>query len=134
SSISGTASPTSVSDARFRTSPNAPSSECSTISTTVRQKFGSISPGPAISSCPRADSTSQPQRAAEDLLHDLVGSAPDRPEPRVARRPLDPVLGHIAVAAVDLQARVYHVERRPLGGELGDRHLADRILAGQVPA
>ena len=33
---------------------------------------------------------SESQRAAEDLLHDLVGSAPDRAEPGIARRALDP--------------------------------------------
>src|SRR5579875_2660369 len=55
-SSSGTASPTVVSEGRLSTSPNAPSWVCSTISTTVRKKFGSISRGPAISSCPLSDS------------------------------------------------------------------------------
>src|SRR5687767_8478943 len=36
---------------------------------------------------------SQPQRAAEDLLHDLVGAAADRAEARVARRPLEVRVG-----------------------------------------
>ena len=56
SSICGTDSPTVVSDGRFSTSPSAPSSVCSTTSTTVRQKLGSSSAGPAISSCPRTNS------------------------------------------------------------------------------
>ena len=50
SSSCGTASPTVVSDGRLRTSPSAPSSVCSITSTTVRQKFGSSSDGPAIRS------------------------------------------------------------------------------------
>src|SRR6476661_7843351 len=50
----GTASPTFVSEGRLRTSPSAPSSVCSITSTTVRQKFGSRSDGPAIRSWPRA--------------------------------------------------------------------------------
>src|SRR5690349_11263118 len=50
----GTASPTLVSEGRLRTSPSAPSSVCSITSTTVRQKFGSRSEGPAIRSWPRA--------------------------------------------------------------------------------
>src|SRR5947209_20625944 len=118
----GTASPTDVSEGRLRTRPNAPSLLCSTTSTTVRQKFGSTSAGPAINSCPRTDSTLtddnasvlQAERAPEDLLHDLVGAAADRPEPRVSRRPLDAVLGHVSGAAVDLEAPVDHIERRPL--------------------
>ena len=40
----------------------------------------------------------------------------------------------VAGAAVDLQARVHHLERRPLRRELGDRHLAHRVLAGDVAA
>ena len=52
----GTASPTLVSEGRLSTRPRAPSSLCSTTSTTVRQKFGSSSAGPATSSCPRTDS------------------------------------------------------------------------------
>ncbi len=55
-SSSDTASPTLVSEGRLRTRPSAPSSECSTMSTTVRKKLGSRSPGPAISSCPRVES------------------------------------------------------------------------------
>ena len=57
SASSGSASSTDVSDDRFRTTPSAPSSECSPTSTTVRQKFGSTSAGPAMSRCPRSDST-----------------------------------------------------------------------------
>ena len=39
---------------RLRTTPSAPSSECSPTRTTVRRKFGSTSAGPAMSKCPSA--------------------------------------------------------------------------------
>src|SRR5438067_2044400 len=125
SSSCGTASPTVVSDGRLRTTPNAPSSLCSTTSTTVRQKLGSTSDGPAISRCPRAESitrgaevrartVSQPERPPQDLFHDLVRSAPDRTEARVASGALDLVFADVAGAAVDLQAGVHDLERRSL--------------------
>src|SRR6185295_11753449 len=66
---------------------------------------------------------------AEDLLHDLVGAASDRSEPRVARHALDLVLAHVARAAVQLQTGVHDLEGRALGGELGHRHLAHGVLA-----
>src|SRR5262249_21448909 len=50
--------------------------------------------------------SSEADPAAEDLLHHLVGAAADRAEPRVAQRALDPVLAHVAVPTVDLQALV----------------------------
>src|SRR4051812_42710492 len=43
----------------------------------------------------------QPQLAPDDLLHDLVGAASDRPQAGVAQGPLDLVLAHVAVAAVE---------------------------------
>ncbi len=52
---SAATSATSVSDGRFSTTPIAPSSPCSVISTTVRAKFGSTSAGEAISSWPRSE-------------------------------------------------------------------------------
>src|SRR6187551_1016274 len=55
--IGGTASSTSVSEARLSTTPIAPSSPCSPMSTTVRRKFGSTRAGPATSSCPRREVT-----------------------------------------------------------------------------
>src|SRR5207248_11275044 len=53
----------------------------------------------------------QAERAAEYLAHDLVAAAADRAQARVARRPLDPVLAHVARAAVDLQAGVHPLQR-----------------------
>ena len=57
----------------------------------------------------------EPELAAEDLLHDLVGAAADRAEAGVADGALDPVLAHVAVAAVDLQALVGDLEQRRAG-------------------
>src|SRR2546423_1773419 len=72
---------------------------------------------------------SERERAPEDLAHDLVAAAADRPQARVARGALDPVLAHVAGAAVDLQAGVHQLEARSLGEQLGHRDLADRLLA-----
>src|SRR5512138_2692589 len=69
------------------------------------------------------------QRLAQDLLHDLVRAPADRAEAGVPGRALDVVLAHVAGAAVDLQAGVHQIERRALGGQLGHRHLADRVGA-----
>src|SRR5690242_20532070 len=44
-SSDGTSSETALGDGRLSTSPDAPSSECSVISTTVRRKFGSSKDG-----------------------------------------------------------------------------------------
>src|SRR3954447_26787325 len=74
--------------------------------------------------------TLEPDDLAEDLAHDLVGAAADRPEARVARGALEVVLGHVAGAAVHLQAVVDQVERRPLGDQLGHCDLLDDVLAG----
>src|SRR6478735_5895147 len=46
----------------------------------------------------------EPHELAQDLLHDLVGAAADRPEAGVAGHALDAVLAHVARAAVQLQA------------------------------
>src|SRR5581483_3364438 len=62
----GTASPTVVSEGRLSTSPKALSSSCRTISTTVRQKFGSSRRGPAISSWPSASPLIAPNAARAD--------------------------------------------------------------------
>src|SRR3954453_3007635 len=64
----------------------------------------------------------------QDLPHDLVGPAPDRAQAGVAGGALDPVLLHVARAAEDLERFVSHLEQGALGGELGHRHLADRVL------
>src|ERR1700722_17966210 len=77
----------------------------------------------------RDRASSERERAAEDLAHDLVAAAADRAKASVARRALDPVLAHVARAAVDLQALVHQLERRALGDQLGHRHLRDRLLA-----
>src|SRR5688500_11503624 len=69
----------------------------------------------------RAAGFLQPELLAEDLAHDLVGTAADRSEARVTRRSLDLVLLHVAGAAEDLERRVGHVERVPLGLQLRDR-------------
>src|SRR4051794_7814759 len=57
---SGTASSTSVVAGRLSTSPMAPSSVCSAMSTTERAKFGSSSVGAAMISCPRNESMRLP--------------------------------------------------------------------------
>src|SRR5207247_1909095 len=43
--------------------------------------------------------------------HDLVGAAADRPEAGVAERALHVVLAHVAVAAVDQDCLVRHLDR-----------------------
>src|SRR5271156_6414503 len=53
----GTASLTVTSEGRFNTTPIAPSSLCTPISTTARLKLGSISAGEASSSWPQSDCT-----------------------------------------------------------------------------
>src|SRR5438552_2096082 len=83
---------------------------------------------------PRSGGSLQAERLAEDLAHDLVRAAADRAEARVARHALDLVLLHVAGAAVDLQARVHHVEAGPLRDQLGHRDLLDGVLAaGEAP-
>ena len=56
SAQSGSTSATESSMGRFRTTPRDPSAPCSSISTTVREKFGSRRSGVATSSRPRTDS------------------------------------------------------------------------------
>ncbi len=55
---SGKTSSIAVSLGRFKTMPSAPSSPCSSTSTTVRSKFGSTRGGAATSNRPRSDSGS----------------------------------------------------------------------------
>src|ERR1700694_2674936 len=69
------------------------------------------------------------EQARKDFAHDLVAAAADRTEAGGASRALDPVLAHVAGAAVDLKAVVHQLERGALRQELGHRHLADRLLA-----
>src|SRR5690349_8955782 len=73
--------------------------------------------------------SSQAERLAEDLAHDLVGAAADRAEPQVAYRALDP-----RIRPVDVEARVGGVVRRPLRRELRHRHLLHGVHAGEVHA
>src|SRR5947209_13442814 len=123
-----------ASEGRLSTRPSAPPSVCSTMSTTVRQTVGSSRVGPAMRSCPRNESMprSEPERASEDLLHDLVRAATDRAEPSIAQRALEAGSGAETVVAVEVQAVVNDFEGGPLRGQLGHRHLARRVLAGQV--
>ena len=74
------------------------------------------------------------QHPPEDLAHDLVAAAADRPQARVADGALDPDLAHVAGAAVDLQAGVHQLVARALGQELGHRDLAHGFLARDEPA
>src|SRR6266545_671267 len=66
-SRSGTASLTVAVEGRLRTSPIAPSSVCSAISTTVRRKLGSSRVGPARRSLPRCESIRRLWRPAPAL-------------------------------------------------------------------
>src|SRR5271166_1736851 len=76
----------------------------------------------------------QSERAPEDLAHDLVAAAADRPQARVAGGALDEVLAHVAGAAMDLQAVVHQLEGGPLGEQLGHRDLLQGLLAGDEAA
>src|SRR5688572_17567297 len=69
------------------------------------------------------------QRPAEDLAHDLVGAAADRPEAGVAGRPFE-----LGVGADQAQALILELEVGALGGELGHRDLADGVAAVEVAA
>src|SRR5256885_2261218 len=69
---------------------------------------------PAARAC-RVAGQLQPEQLPEDLLHDLVGTATDRPEAGVAGGSLHVVLAHVARAAVDLDGVVGNVEGVALG-------------------
>src|SRR5439155_22373979 len=90
------------------------------------------SPGPrrAVPGTPApALFTLQPVRAPDDVEHDLVGAGADAVESHVAPDALDPVLLHVARAAVDLDALVGDLDRDARGVELGHRDLAHGVLA-----
>src|SRR3954453_12725409 len=70
---SGTASPTVAAAGRLSTSPIAPSSVCSAISTTVLTKFGSRRTGDARMSLPRSDSAIPALCLVADLRGLLLG-------------------------------------------------------------
>src|SRR4029077_8038292 len=61
---------------------------------------------------------SQAVRLGDDLLHDLVGPGADPSQPRVAPRPLDWKLAHVAVTAEDLDRLI-----RDIAGDLGRQEL-----------
>src|SRR3954469_11172504 len=89
------------------------------------RRYSSDSPGKRTSepirllSRDRRELSLEAQLFAQDLLHDLVGAAAHGTEASVADRSLDPVLAHVAVAAVDLQAVVGDLDAGTLRVELG---------------
>src|SRR3954454_9656293 len=100
------------------------------VARTMARRMPWLHPPPGGGSSRARRSRLETHHLAEDLLHDLVGAAPDGPEARVARHSLDLVLAHVLRAPVQLQAGVHHLEGGGLGGELRHRHLAPGILAG----
>src|SRR3954468_15001612 len=100
------------------------------VARTMARRMPWLHPPPGGGSSRARRSRLESDHLAEDLLHDLVGAAPDGPEARVARHALDLVLAHVARSAVQLQAGVHDLEGGALGGQLGHRHLAHGILAG----
>src|SRR6185312_3831740 len=72
---------------------------------------------------------SEAVRAADHLEHDLVAAGPDPVQPQIAPGTLDPVLLHVAVPAVDLDALVGHLDGDPSRVQLGHGDLAHRIFA-----
>src|SRR5215218_2009794 len=72
---------------------------------------------------------SEPVGAADDVQHDLVRAGADAIEPKVAPRPLDAVLLHVAGPAVDLEALVRDLACHARGVELGHRDLPHGVLA-----
>src|SRR5262245_48595649 len=77
---------------------------------------------------PRVRPWSEPHLLGDDLLHDLGGAAADGHEAIVAEEPLDGVLAHVAVAAVELHAVVGHALGHVRGEELHHGDLAHRVL------
>ena len=68
---------------------------------------------------------SQAERAADDLLHDLVRAAVDAGDARVGEGARDRVLEHVAVAAVQLHAAVDDAAL-----QLGRHHFAIAASSG----
>src|SRR3954452_2287104 len=75
------------------------------------------------------EAVSEPVRAPDEIEHDLVRAGPDAVETQVAPDSLDPVLAHVAGAAVDLDALVGDLDGDPRGVELGHRDLAHGVFA-----
>jgi hypothetical protein len=73
------------------------------------------------------DANSQPQRAAEDLLHDLVGPTADRPQPGVAHRAFDLRLG---LSAAGLGAITLALNEAPTPWALGSARFLLVIVGG----
>src|SRR5581483_1043194 len=74
----------------------------------------------------------EPIGLADDVEHDLVGAGADAVQADVAQHPFDAVLGHVAGAAVDLDALVDDVPGRLGGEELGHGDLPHRVVAPGV--
>ena len=83
-------------DGRLRTTPIAPSSLCSVISTTVRAKFGSTSCGDAIRSCPRSESTGSGSHAQTAVSIS--------PSPRLTARCITRVLNGMRDVAIHVDS------------------------------
>src|SRR6185503_19078242 len=73
--------------------------------------------------------TSGPEAPTDDLLHDLGGAAVDRGDAGVDVRAGDRILEHVAVAAVQLHARVDHPLLQLGAPPLGLRRLLGAELA-----
>src|SRR4051794_9443998 len=88
-----------------------------------------VRPRSPFTAVPEQPVPSQAQVPTDELLHDLVGAGPDLGYPGVPPGACDPVLVHVAVAAVQLDALVedvvLHLGAPPLG--LG------RVDRGQLP-
>src|SRR3954453_21448055 len=74
-----------------------------------------------------------PVAAPYDVEHDLVGPGADAVQAHVAPDALDPVLAHVAGAAVDLDALVGDLHGDPRRVQLRHRDLAHRVLAVVEP-
>src|SRR5262245_44935203 len=88
---------------------------------------------------PRRSAGSDPsytERAANHLLHDLVGAAVDRHHAGVHERLGHRLFAQVAVAAVELQAAVdqspLQLRRPPLGAGRRDRISAARVVGEEA--
>src|SRR5262249_7679979 len=88
---------------------------------------------PRAGAARRASSPREALQLGDDLLHHLVGAAPDPEEPVVAIRARDRALVHVPVAAVHLEAAVNDGARHFAGEELAHRDLLRDVLAGVEP-
>src|SRR3954453_23219627 len=100
------------------------------VARTMARRMPWLHPPPGGGSSRARRSRLETHHLAEDLLHDLVGAAPDGPEARVARHSLDLVLAHVPRAPVQLQAGVHHLE----GGALVASLAIDTSRTASSPA